>query len=93
MARIEKAVLQGAARILDEFGRLQAALERSIELKKQARVQTDPRRCYLPEHTAVGGSLAMRIHWLVPRPECDCGVALDGQKGVLKQGGRVIEVP
>ena len=23
----------------------------------------------------------------------DCGVALDGQKGVLEQGGRVIEVP
>ena len=28
-----------------------------------------------------------------PTDAPDCGVALDGQKGVLKQGGRVVEVP
>ena len=39
IARIEQAILQGAVRILDEFGGLQAALKRSIALKKQSRCQ------------------------------------------------------
>ena len=34
IARIEQAILQGAIRVLDEFGGLQAALKRSVELKK-----------------------------------------------------------
>ena len=37
IAWIEQAILRGAVRILDEFGGLQAALNRSIALKKQAR--------------------------------------------------------
>ena len=37
IARIERAILHGAVRILDEFGGLKAALKRSIALKKQAR--------------------------------------------------------
>ena len=35
IARIEHAILQGAIRVLDEFGGLQAALKRSVELKKR----------------------------------------------------------
>ena len=38
-ARIERAILQGAVQILDEFGGLQAALKRSVTLEKQARRQ------------------------------------------------------
>ena len=37
IARIERAILQGAIQILDEFGGLQAALKRSVALTKQAR--------------------------------------------------------
>ncbi len=37
ITRIEQAILEGAVRIPDEFGGLQAALKRSIALKKQAR--------------------------------------------------------
>ena len=36
---IERAILQGAIQILDEFGGLQAALKRSVALTKQARQQ------------------------------------------------------
>ena len=39
IARIERAILQGAIQILDEFGGLQAALKRSVALTKQARRQ------------------------------------------------------
>ena len=39
IARIERAILQGAVRILDEFGGLQAAMKRSVALTKQARRQ------------------------------------------------------
>ncbi len=39
IARIERAILQGAIQILDEFGGLQAALKRSVALTKQARQQ------------------------------------------------------
>ena len=38
--RIERAILQGAVQILEEFGGLQAALKRSVVLEKQARRQT-----------------------------------------------------
>ena len=37
--RIERAILQGAIQILDEFGGLQAALKRSVALTKQERQQ------------------------------------------------------
>ena len=37
LARIERAILQGAVHILEEFGGLQAALKRSVALEKQAR--------------------------------------------------------
>ena len=37
--RIERAILQGAVQILEEFGGLQAALKRSVALEKQARRQ------------------------------------------------------
>ena len=37
--RIEQAILQGAVRILDEFGGLQAALKRNVALTKQERRQ------------------------------------------------------
>ena len=37
--RIERAILQGAIQILEEFGGLQAALKRSVALEKQARRQ------------------------------------------------------
>ena len=37
--RIERAILQGAIQILDEFGGLQAALKRSVALTKQERRQ------------------------------------------------------
>ena len=36
LARIERAILQGAVQILEEFGGLQAALKRSVALEKQA---------------------------------------------------------
>ena len=39
LARIERAILQGAIQILEEFGGLQAALKRSVALEKQARRQ------------------------------------------------------
>ena len=39
LARIERAILQGAVQILEEFGGLQAALKRSVALEKQARRQ------------------------------------------------------
>ncbi|WP_420449784.1 hypothetical protein [Candidatus Palauibacter sp.] len=39
LARIERAILQGAVHILEEFGGLQAALKRSIALESQARRQ------------------------------------------------------
>ena len=37
LARIERAILQGAVHILEEFGGLQAALKRSVALEKQTR--------------------------------------------------------
>ena len=37
--RIERAILQGAIQILEEFGGLQAALKRSVALEKQAHRQ------------------------------------------------------
>ena len=40
LARIERAILQGAVHILEEFGGLQAALKRSIALESQAHRQT-----------------------------------------------------
>ena len=39
LARIERAIVQGAVHVLDEFGGLQAALKRSIALESQARRQ------------------------------------------------------
>ena len=39
LARIERAIVQGAVHVLEEFGGLQAALKRSIELENQARRQ------------------------------------------------------
>ena len=39
LARIERAILQGAVQILEEFGGLQAALKRSVALEKQAHRQ------------------------------------------------------
>ena len=39
LARIERAILQGAVQILEEFGGLQAALKRSVALEKHARRQ------------------------------------------------------
>ena len=42
LARIERAILQGAVQILEEFGGLQAALKRSVALEKQVRRQPGP---------------------------------------------------
>ena len=39
LARIERAILDGAVEILDEYGGLQAAMKRSVALEKQARRQ------------------------------------------------------
>ena len=39
LARIERAILDGAVEILDEYGGLQAAMRRSVALQKQARRQ------------------------------------------------------
>ncbi len=39
LARIERAILQGAVHVLEEFGGLQAALKRSVALEKRARRQ------------------------------------------------------
>ena len=39
IARIERAILQGAVRVLEEFGGLQAAMKRSVELTKRIRSQ------------------------------------------------------
>ena len=47
IARIERAILQGAVQILEEFGGLQAALKRSVALTKQDR----RRRARGPIHT------------------------------------------
>ncbi|MCY4024719.1 MAG: hypothetical protein OXH75_00195, partial [Acidobacteria bacterium] len=37
IARIERAILQGAIQVLEEFGGLQAAMKRSVALTKQVR--------------------------------------------------------
>ena len=37
LARIERAILQGAVHVLEEFGGLQAALKRSVALERQSR--------------------------------------------------------
>ena len=42
LARIERAILQGAVQILEEFGGLQAALKRSVSLTKQTRRRSGP---------------------------------------------------
>ena len=42
LARIERAILQGAVRVLEEFGGLQAALKRSIALEKQVHRRPAP---------------------------------------------------
>ena len=42
LVRIERAILQGAVHILEEFGGLQAALKRSITLESRARRQARP---------------------------------------------------
>ena len=39
LARIERAILEGAVEILDEYGGLQAAMKRSVALEKHARRQ------------------------------------------------------
>ena len=39
LARIERAIVQGAVHVLEEFGGLQAALKRSVALESQARRQ------------------------------------------------------
>ena len=39
IARIERAILQGAVRVLEEFGGLQAAMKRSVALTRQIRRQ------------------------------------------------------
>ena len=39
LARIERAILEGAVEILDEYGGLQAAMKQSVALEKQARRQ------------------------------------------------------
>ena len=43
LARIERAILQGAVQILEEFGGLQAALKRSVALEKQVPPAGRPR--------------------------------------------------
>ena len=42
LARIERAILQGAVQILEDFGGLQAAMKRSVVLEKQVRRQPGP---------------------------------------------------
>ena len=42
MARIEEAILQGDGWVLGEYDGLQAAMKRSVALKKQARQPADP---------------------------------------------------
>ena len=42
LARIERAILQGAVKILEEFGGLQAAMKRSVVLEKQVLRQPGP---------------------------------------------------
>ena len=41
LARIERAILQGAVQILEEFGGLQAALKRSVALEDEVRRQAE----------------------------------------------------
>ena len=59
--RIERAILQGAIQILEEFGCLQAALKRSVALEKQARRQAgrggDSPRCRLANGAPRGSAL------------------------------------
>ena len=43
MARVEEAILQGDGWVLGEHGGLQAAMKRSVALKKQARQPADRR--------------------------------------------------
>ena len=50
LARIERAILEGAVEILDEYGGLQAALQRSVALEKEARRQ--PRRAMIHRASA-----------------------------------------
>ncbi len=42
VARIERAILQGAVAVLEEFGGLQAAMKCSVALEKQVRRQPAP---------------------------------------------------
>ena len=50
LARIERAILQGAVQILEEFGGLQAALKRSVALEKQAHRRCAPLLRCRPRH-------------------------------------------
>ena len=50
LARIERAILEGAVEILDEYGGLQAAMQKSVALEKEARRQ--PRRAMIHRASA-----------------------------------------
>ena len=56
LARIERAILQGAVQILDEFGGLQAAMKRSVALEKRVRRQAVDRSAAPP----LGGPCASK---------------------------------
>ena len=50
LARIERAIIEGAVEVLDEYGGLQAAMQRSVALEKEARRQ--PRRATIHRASA-----------------------------------------
>ena len=50
LARIERAIIEGAVEILDEYGGLQAAMQKSVALEKEARRQ--PRRATIHRASA-----------------------------------------
>ena len=74
LARIERAILQGAVQILEEFGGLQAALKRSVALEKQERAAGRPRgdspRRRLANGASRGGALPVTGARLMAALEC-----------------------
>ena len=56
IARIERAILKGDVRVLDEYGGLQAAMRRCVALEKRARRRARPRADATRRHMADGSA-------------------------------------
>ena len=74
IARIERAILQGAVQILEEFGGLEATLKRSVALTTQARrqaVRGSIQRGRTWQTVRLSGALPMTAVRLMAVPACE----------------------